>query len=74
MFIRIVTIQRMLAENKRTVTSGEVSSDGIDVLTVGTGPSLRWKPLNSYFPGNYSVFFVGAASNYSVFFVGAAKF
>ena len=50
MFIRIVTIQRMLAENKRTVTSGEVSSVGIDVLTVGTGPSLRWKPLNSYFP------------------------
>ena len=28
----------MLAENKKTVTSGEVSSDGIDVLTVGTGP------------------------------------
>ena len=36
MFIRIVIIQRMLAENKRTVTSGEVSSDGIAVLTVGS--------------------------------------
>ena len=36
MFIRIVIIQRMLAENKRTVTSGEVISDGIAVLTVGS--------------------------------------